>query len=297
MKHWKAIMLALLEVKKVNKLLRAALYRLKRQKLFWILLAASFICGVIFGIISFFENDLDGLFVAPLFLIMGIYVSLSVGQEYNDATIRNKVIVGHTKGTIFVSELIINAFACLAMMLAFILPAFICCYSILLSNTTMEKMLMTWICLLLASVVYAAIFNLISCLISQKAIGAILCILIVFAMAFGANRLEFSIFQVESITIEQTNELGEIISAEVIPNPSYVDGITRKMYMAVDSLIPNGQVNNLMVYLGSTSTNAEDGGLQIFSEEMLPFYPIYSIGLAIVLSFAGWLAFRTKELQ
>lgn len=297
MKHWKATMLALLEVRKVNKLLKAALYRLKRQKLFWILLAASFICGVIFGIISFFENDLDGLFMAPLFLIMGIYVSLSVGQEYNDATIRNKVIVGHTKGAIFGSELIINAFVCVVMMSAFILPAFICSYSALLPNSTMEKMLTALICLLLVSVVYAAIFTLISCLISQKAIGAILCILIVFTMAFGANRLEFSIFQVESITLEQTNELGEIISEEVIPNPSYVDGMTRKMYMTVDSLIPNGQVNNLMVYLGSTSTNAEDGGLQIFSEEMLPFYPIYSIGLAIVLSFVGWLAFRKKELK
>lgn len=281
----------------MNKLLKAALYRLKLQKLFWILLAASFISGVVFGIISVSENDLDGLFVAPLFLIMSIFVSLSIGQEYNDATIRNKVIVGHTKGIIFVSELIINAFVCLVMTLAFILPAFICCYSTLLSNTTLEKMLMALICLLLASVVYATIFTLISCLISQKAIGAILCILIVFTMAFGANRLEFAIFQVENITVEQTNELGEIIGEEVIPNPDYVDGMTRKIYMAVDSLIPNGQVNNLMTYLTSTSNNVENSGIQTFSDEMLPFYPIYSIGLAIVLSCAGWCAFRKKELK
>ncbi len=297
MKHWKAIMLALLEVRKVNKLLKAALYRLKLQKLFWILLATSFICGVAFGIISVSENDLDGLFMAPLFGIMSIYVSLSIGQEYNDATIRNKVIVGHTKGSIFVSELIINAFVCLVMMLAFVLPAFICCYSKLLSNTTMETMLMVLICLLLATVVYATIFTLISCLISQKAIGAILCILIVFAMAFSANRLEFSIFQVENITIEQTNESGEIISEEIIENPSYVDGLARKIYIAVDSFIPNGQVNNLMTYLRITSNNNENRELQTFCKEMLPFYPMYSIGLAIVLSCAGWLAFRKKELK
>lgn len=258
----------------MNRLLKAALYRLKLQKLFWVLLVASFVCGVVFGIVSVSENDLDGLFMAPLFLIMSIYVSLSIGQEYNDATIRNKVIVGHTKGTIFISELIINAFVCLVMMLTFILPAFICCYSALLSNTTMDKMLMTLICLLLASVVYAAIFTLIGCLISQKAIGAILCILIVFAMAFGANRLEFSIFQVENIAIEQTNELGEIIGEEVIPNPNYVGGMARQIYMAADSLIPNGQANNLMTYLGITSDNTGNDSAQIFSEEMLPFYPI-----------------------
>ena len=260
----------------MNRLLKAALYRLKLQKLFWVLLVASFVCGVVFGIVSVSENDLDGLFVTPLFLIMSIYVSLSIGQEYNDATIRNKVIVGHTKGKIFVSELIINAFVCLVMMLAFILPAFICCYSTLLSNTTVDKMLMTLICLLLASVVYAAIFTLISCLISQKAIGVILCILIVFAMAFGANRLEFSIFLVENITIEQTNELGEIIGEEVIPNPNYVGGMARQIYMAADSLIPNGQANNLMTYLEITSDNTGNNGAQIFSEEMLPLYPIYS---------------------
>ena len=281
----------------MNRLLKAALYRLKLQKLFRVLLVASFVCGVVFGIVSVSENDLDGLFMAPLFLIMSIYVSLSIGQEYNDATIRNKVIVGHTKGTIFISELIINAFVCLVMMLAFILPAFICCYSALLSNTTMDKMLMTLICLLLASVVYAVIFTLIGCLISQKAIGAILCILIVFAMAFGANRLEFSIFQVENIAIEQTNELGEIIGEEVIPNPNYVGGMARQIYMAADSLIPNGQANNLMTYLGITSDNTGNDSAQIFSEEMLPFYPIYSVGLTIILSCVGWFAFRKKELK
>lgn len=207
------------------------------------------------------------------------------------------MIVGNTKGTIFVSELIINAFVCLVMMLAFILPAFICCYSTLLSNATMDKMLMTLICLLLDSVVYAAIFTLISCLISQKAIGTILCILIVFAMAFGTNRLEFSIFQVENITIEQTNELGEIIGEEVIPNPNYIGGMARQIYMTADSLIPNGQANNLMTYLVITSDNTGNEGAQLFSEEMLPFYPIYSVGLTIILSCVGWFAFRKKELK
>lgn len=281
----------------MNSLLKAALYRLKLQKLFWILLVASFICGVVFGIISVSENDLDGLFIAPLFLIMSIYVSLSIRQKYNDATIRNKVIVGHTKGTIFVAELIINACVCIVMMLTFIFPAFICCYSTLLSNTTRGKMLMALICLLLASVVYATVFTLISCLISQKAIGAILCILFVFAMAFGANRLEFFIFQVENITIEQTNELGEIIGEEVRPNPSYIDGMTRKICVTVDSLIPNGQINNLMTYLRSTLNTTGNRESKIFNEEMLPFYPIYSVGLTVVLSCAGWLAFRKKELK
>lgn len=45
----------------MNKLLKAALYRLKLQKLFWILLGASFVYGLIFGIISVSENNFDGL--------------------------------------------------------------------------------------------------------------------------------------------------------------------------------------------------------------------------------------------
>ena len=90
-------MLALLEVRKMNRLLKAALYRLKVQKLFWVLLGVSFVCGVVFGIVSVSENDLDGLFMTPLFLIMSIYVSLSNGQEYNLATIINKVFVCNTK--------------------------------------------------------------------------------------------------------------------------------------------------------------------------------------------------------
>ena len=35
----------------MNRLLKAALYRLKLQKLFWVLLVASFVCGVVFGIV------------------------------------------------------------------------------------------------------------------------------------------------------------------------------------------------------------------------------------------------------
>lgn len=130
-----------------------------------------------------------------------------------------------------------------------------------------------------------------------KRIGSILCILMVFVMAFGAYRLEFSLFQVKNITIEQTNDSGEIIGEEVIPYPNYVDGMTKKIYRIADSMLPNGQVNNLMVYLGITSDSTEDDGLQIFCEEMLPFYPLYSIGLTIILSCAGWIAFRKKELK
>ena len=35
----------------MNRLLKAALYRLKVQKLFWVLLGVSFVCGVVFGIV------------------------------------------------------------------------------------------------------------------------------------------------------------------------------------------------------------------------------------------------------
>lgn len=281
----------------MNKLLQAALYRLRIQKAFWILLGAALLCGIAFGAVSVFENEMDGTFVTPLFLLMGIYVSLSVGQEFHDATIRNKVIAGNTKGAIFVAELIINAFVCLIMMLLFLLPALICCYSRLLYAVPIEKILFSLLCFLLAGVLYAVIFTLISCLISQKAIASVLCVLLVFALTFCAYRLEFSIFQVESITLGQETDAGEIVSEEVIPNPAYVGGVTRKIFVAADSIIPNGQVNNLMTYLCSASDGRESSELQTFCEETLPYYPLYSIVWILVLSCVGWLVFRKKELK
>ena len=45
-----------------------------------------------------------------------------IGTEYSDGTIRNKIVVGHSRSTIYLANLLTCCFAGLIMCLCFILP-------------------------------------------------------------------------------------------------------------------------------------------------------------------------------
>ncbi|MGN0250785.1 MAG: hypothetical protein ACI4EH_05420 [Oliverpabstia sp.] len=90
-------------------LLKMILYRCRCSKLFWLALIASFAAGVVFGFstsdFSFGQKGtFDDMFIVPLFVIECGFLSLMIGREYSDGTIRNKVISGKKRGEIYIAN-------------------------------------------------------------------------------------------------------------------------------------------------------------------------------------------------
>ena len=96
------------------KLLKAEFYRLKKDKVFLLLIIITCVLAL-FTLYKYFDNSgiitLDRIMVEYLYMYFGIFiaffVSMYVGKEYTEGFIRNKIVVGHKRRDIYLSNLII----------------------------------------------------------------------------------------------------------------------------------------------------------------------------------------------
>lgn len=282
----------------MSKLLRAGFFHRRKSILFWATLLFSLACGIIYAVICLMSNSIeDGIFLLAMFLVMSIYVSLSTGSERSNGVIRNKVITGHTKWTIFMSEIIMNIVICALMMLLFLVPFVIVgCYR-LFTNIPVDTLLYVLLGLVLVSVLYAAVFTLISYLVKSKAVGSIMCIFLTAAIMVGAYYCESALGQVEYITITIPDSSTE----EIIENPNYVGGTARDVLKAANCVLPQGQTDGYLLYLYILNKNVDtssEGVITHFEDYTnISVYPLCSVLLTIFIVGVGWITVRKRDLK
>ena len=177
----------------MSKLLSAGFIRLRKDKIFWIALIFMFGAGVFFPVMRYIDmqksgyiNNIDnGFFACALFIgvVMAVFCSLFIGTEYSDGTIRNKVVIGQKRTSIYLSNLIICALVSVVMCAAFFI-AYLCIGIPLLGFFEMDikQVLLFTLAVFVLAIAFASIFTLISMLNHNKAITAVVCILLAFLM-------------------------------------------------------------------------------------------------------------------
>lgn len=116
----------------MNKLLSANFFRLRKNKCFWGSLAFMFVIGIASPLLRYrdmkqsgYINNLDnGFFMCALFIgiILAVFCSLFIGTEHNDGTIRNKIIVGQKRETIYLSNMVTCSIIAITMCIVFFVP-------------------------------------------------------------------------------------------------------------------------------------------------------------------------------
>ena len=101
------------------KLLKAGLFRLRKDIIFWIFTFLSLaVAG--FTLFRYYTNSSFGLapldkfvneYIMYIGIFIAIFVSIFVGKEHSEGIIRNKIIVGHKRVNIYLSNLIISVIA------------------------------------------------------------------------------------------------------------------------------------------------------------------------------------------
>ena len=112
-------------------IIRAELFRSKKSKLFWLILTAIFINGGVYGVSVATSELFDDIFIMPLFILLAAYFSLMIGREYADGTMRNKIIAGKTKATIYFAQITLSLMTSMIFIGAFFIPF------IVIASTTM----------------------------------------------------------------------------------------------------------------------------------------------------------------
>lgn len=278
----------------MNRLLSAGFVRLKKEKALWISMIFMALFGLFLSLNAYSDYHKYGmepslgrlLFVYGqlIGILASAFSGLFLGTEYSDGTIRNKLIAGHKRITVYLSGLILNVAASVLMILSFQLALFLSGVLLLgIEPFSVEAgfLLFHLIGGFLLTAAYCAIFTFISMLVQKRAVASVVAILasfiLLFAGAFVMARLaEPEYYEGYNIT----TDTGEVIKTERELNPRYLRGTERKVYEFLLDFLP-----------GAQSLRLSQGGL----DQWQPL--AYSLLIAVFFTSGGIVLFKKKNLN
>ena len=286
------------------KLLNASFYRLRKNKIFLGLVILTIIIATfmliseyldkvkyssVFGISSNTTDILLMKFINIIGFFIAIFTSLFVGAEYSDGTIRNKIVAGHSRKNIYLSNLIVSILVGIFLELIYLIIVLIVSIPIFgLVQMSFLQLVVILLDIIMIIIVYSSIFNFIALICSNitiSTVSSLLLILIMFVIDMllspTANSTEY--IQKNIVMDEQGN-----VTYEVVKNEDYPGKLVQTICKTISNFNPVSQA--IEISGNKIEMNEED-----FNN--LKRYPLYSLGLIIIITAIGIYLFNIKELK
>lgn len=231
-------------------------------------------------------------------IVAAIFVSLFVGVEYSDGTIRNKLMVGRKRTDIYLANFI-TCMAALAIVYAASTAVALGMSTLLLEPSVVPAKHL-WIAFgmgLFTVLAYAAIYNFFAMLLSNKTYTAIASILLAFGLMICAtyvqNRLDQPEFYQQlapgivtgadedvTMAVMEDGTVAEM-KLETVPNPLYLSGAERERFQFFLDVNPYGQTTELAML------NIPHPGRII----------LLDLGIVLIFGLGGVALFRRKDIK
>lgn len=239
----------------MKKLLSANLARLQKSKIFWVLELGCFLLGCATYLLVVYNTrnlgngwlqwQAHSYFYMPiLYLPVGIAIfsCFFFGTEYSDGTIRNKLVVGHSREAIYLANLLTTVCVIGLFLLACYVPVFIVGIPLagkeVVTCVEMQPWRIANSTLLLTE--YGALFVLLSTLDSNKPRNVLVCLLTALLLillglsAYGRySAPEF----VQNVVMLPG---GGLELKDGIPNTKYLTGTARIVVRWIATILPTG---------------------------------------------------------
>lgn len=252
----------------MTKLIRANLARMFRSISFWGIVAAQLLFTVlviyvgnafelgevrIMGVLQ--EKQALEYRMACAFLcfpfFQAVFVSLFLSAEKREGTLRNKLVVGYTKRQIYLSNLISCLVGTAVLYGAWFLGGLIEMPRLKPWRLEPEEVLLFLLLYVLSAAAGTAIYVMFAhvCVYGSS---VLLITLLFTGMFLLEGWFNYLVTQVPEMkwTVRPASfyeeEVWKQVPGEMVSNPSAVHGIRRKVYLAVESLIPSGQHIHMM---------------------------------------------------
>lgn len=286
------------------KLLNASFSRLRKNKIFLGLVILTIIIAAfmliseyldkvkyssVFGISSNTTDILLTNFINIIGFFIAIFTSLFVGAEYSDGTIRNKIVAGHSRKNIYLSNLIVSIIV--GLILEFIYLIIISIVAIPLFGSiqmTFSQFAFILLDMIMIIIAYSSIFNFIALICSNITISTVTSLLLILIMFVTdmflsptANSTEY--IQKNIVMDEQGN-----VTYEVVKNEDYPGKLVQTICKTISNFNPVSQA--IEISGNKINMNEED-----FNN--MKVYPLYSLGLIIIITAIGIYLFNIKELK
>ena len=267
----------------MSKLLYANFFRLWRNRLFQVGLGFMFFAG---GWLVFQQyRQLTGygatvaldstffVYTMMIGVVSAIFCSLFLNVEYSDGTVRNKVIVGHERTAVYLSNLIVNIAASFLFCLSYILSNIVIGIPLIGGLTIpLRKVLLILSGSMLTTIALCAIFTMINMLIQSKAIAPVVCIVAMFLSVAFVSEVQRILDEPQYYFKGTENEAY---------NNAYVGGAKREMLEFIYNALPAGQE---MQYSRRNTENMDQMCL-------------YSTGITVITSAVGVFFFKRKDIR
>ena len=294
----------------MSNLFSAGLYRLRKSKVFWLALIFMAVISVILCV-EMARNAVtdpnitfaDGMFSnqAVMNLVMAVFVTLFLGTEYSDRTIRNKIISGHSRSTIYLAAFLVSSVGGL-IIYAVSLGISAGLGSLLLhaaETPSVGKIFSQALIGALVCLVDAAFFTFFVMVLGNKTAGAVtglvagITLLTLGVAVYSRLSEDEFIYEPKSVYKAMQNLVGENTEESVdfylnddtewvkLPNPRYLSGKLRLVYENLLDLNPVGQ-------------RAELSGWEFAKPARAVVFDLLEI---VLFGAAGILIFRKKVLK
>lgn len=186
------------------KLLNASFFRLKKNKIFYFIIVVSIVMAL-FVLYSRYTDELkdiqygfsltdlkttDRLLVDNLVIIgflMSLFTSLFVGTEYSDGVIRNKLIAGHSRISVYIANFIMSVVVGIIVEVIYLLIVSSIGIPIFGGiQIPISDFLYVLLDSFMIIVFYACIFTFISLICSNITTSTVICLLLTLAMMIMA---------------------------------------------------------------------------------------------------------------
>lgn len=283
----------------MRKLLRADFVRVRKSKIFWVGLAVLLLLGLAFVVDGYkiagnFEQPLPEMLSECLFqntilagIVFAVFCSLFTGTEYDEGTIRNKLVIGQSRDSIWLSNFISSFTAAVFQIVVSV--AIVTMAGVLLCGKmemTTGQFVKICLVLLFACMAYVSIYNLCSMLISNKSYASAVNILLSFGMLVFAGYLAMRLNEPEMISQIQMANDGSVTIGEKVPNPSYLAGTVRDIHQFLLDLLPGGQ-----------SFQIANSSMQKQLLQHPAMLCAYSAVITVMANMTGLLIFRRKDIK
>ena len=238
----------------MRKLITANFHRFSKDRFSWCVVGIIVILSLVnvFNSARSFEAmaargyamSLDDYYFnqAPLIgAFLALLISMFLGTEFSEGTIRNKLCIGHKRNEIFLSNFISCAFASIVLTAVWLLSCTLLFGLIGPLEVEVSEFVGYIFVAMGFAVSFAALYTVIGSLSSNKAMTIIYTFAVFIILAMAASALDDRLCEPEINEIMTYNNYGAVVMQESAPNPLYLSGMIRTVCEVALELLPNGQ--------------------------------------------------------
>lgn len=231
----------------MSNLIRANFFRLRKNSALLFCMAAALIASVlfIFGV----KPDREEMMVTDeivmqvfpfLPIAYAVFISLFLGVEYQDGTLRNKIICGNSRLGIYLSSATATTVGCFAIMASWALGCVVGVIRFGKFSSSPKELLLSALVMLFMAAATASILTMVGMLFSNRAVSAVASILLVFGLMMVGSVIYNALCEPEFSTAAIMTA-GGVKFGEPQPNPDYISGTLRTVLQFLIDALPSGQ--------------------------------------------------------